>query len=140
MLNSVGVISYTSYAHSLLHVLNLIEPDSGTRLLYGRFRMRRHVFERLVDAVQQVDPYFIQRPNCAGELGLSALQKVVVVVRILAYDIPADAVAKYVRIGESTTHEALKHFCTAIQTAFGGYYLRAPTVGTCSLLQVGQRG
>ncbi|XP_008659657.1 uncharacterized protein [Zea mays] len=30
-----------------------------------RFRMRRHVFERLVHAVQQVDPYFIQRPNCA---------------------------------------------------------------------------
>jgi hypothetical protein len=82
--------------------------------------MRRHVFERLVHAVQQVDPYFVQRPNCAGELGLSALQKVVVVVRILAYGVPADAVDEYVRIGESTTHEALKHFCTAIQTALGG--------------------
>jgi hypothetical protein len=82
--------------------------------------MRRHVFERLVDAVQQVDPYFIQRPNCAGELGLSALQKVVVVVRILAYGVPANVVDEYVRIGESTTHEALKHFCTTIQTAFGG--------------------
>jgi hypothetical protein len=76
--------------------------------------MRRHVFERLVDVVQQVDPYFIQRPNCAGEIGLSALQKVVAAVRILAYGIPADAVDEYVRIGESTAHEALKHFCTAI--------------------------
>jgi hypothetical protein len=65
--------------------------------------MRRHVFERLVDVVQQVDPYFIQRPNCAGEIGLSALQKVVVAIRILAYGIPADAVDEYVRIGESTT-------------------------------------
>ena len=82
--------------------------------------MRRHVFERLVLAVQQVDPYFVQRPNCAGELGLSALQKVVAAVRILAYGVPADAVDEYVRIGESTAHEALKHFCTAIQTAFGG--------------------
>jgi hypothetical protein len=53
--------------------------------------MCRHVFERLVDVVKQVDPYFIQRPNCAGEIGLSALQKVVVAVRILAYGIPADA-------------------------------------------------
>ena len=43
--------------------------------------MRRHVFERLVDVVQQVDPYFIQRSNCAGEIGLSALQKVVAAVR-----------------------------------------------------------
>jgi hypothetical protein len=82
--------------------------------------MRRHVFERLVDAVRQVDSYFAQRPNCAGELGLSALQKVVAVVRILAYGVPADAVDEYVCIGESMTHEALKHFCTAIQTALGG--------------------
>jgi hypothetical protein len=59
MLNSVGGISYISYAHSLLHVLNLIEPYSDTHLLYGRFFMHRHVFERVVEVVQQVDPYFI---------------------------------------------------------------------------------
>jgi hypothetical protein len=82
--------------------------------------MHCHVFERLVDAVQQVDPYFVQQPNCVGELGLSALQKVAAPVRILAYGVPADAIDEYVRIGESTAHEALKHFCTAIQTAFGG--------------------
>jgi hypothetical protein len=82
--------------------------------------MRRHVFERLVLVVQQVDLYFVQHPNCAGELGLSALQKVVAAIRILAYGVPADAVDEYVRIGESTAHEALKHICTTIQTAFGG--------------------
>jgi hypothetical protein len=101
--------------------------------------MRRHVFEHLVDVVQQVDLYFIQRPNCASEIGLSAPQKVVAVVRILAYGIPADAVDEYVRIGESTAYEALKHFCTAIQTAFGGYYLCAPTAADITrLLQVGE--
>jgi hypothetical protein len=101
--------------------------------------MRRHVFERLVDVVQQVDPYFIQRPNCAGEIGLSSLQKVVVVVRILAYGIPADAVDEYVRIGESMAHEALKHFCTAVQTVFAPYYLRAPNAEDIArLLQVGE--
>jgi hypothetical protein len=101
--------------------------------------MRRHVFEHLVDVVQQVDLYFIQRPNCASEIGLSAPQKVVVVVRILAYGIPADAVDEYVHISESTAHEALKHFCTAIQTVFEGYYLRAPTATDITrLLQVGE--
>jgi hypothetical protein len=101
--------------------------------------MRRHVFKRLVDVVQQVDPYFIQCPNCAGEIGLSALQKVVAVVRILAYGIPADVVNEYVRIGESTAHEALKHFCMAIQTGFGAYYLHAPNaVDIARLLQVGE--
>jgi hypothetical protein len=81
--------------------------------------MRLHVFERLVYAMQQVDPYFVHRPNCAGELGLSTLQKVVAVVRILTYSIPVDVVDEYVNIGESTAHEALKHFCTVIQTTFG---------------------
>ena len=101
--------------------------------------MHHHVFERLVDVVQQVDPYFIQRSNCAGEIGLSALQKVVAAVRVLAYGIPADAVDEYVRIGESTAHEALKHFCTAIQTAFGPYYLHAPNAEDIArLLQVGE--
>jgi hypothetical protein len=99
MLNPGGGISYFSYPHSFLSLVHVMEPN-----------MRRHVFERLIDAVQQVDPYFIQRLNCAGELGLSALQKVVVVVRILAYGITPDDVDEYVRIGESTTHEALKLF------------------------------
>eukprot|EP00267_Zea_mays_P054608 XP_020407859.1 uncharacterized protein LOC109945887 [Zea mays] len=115
------------------------QPVYTDAQFHRRFRMRRHVFERLIDVVQQVDPYFIQRPNCAGEIGLSALRKVVAAVRILAYGIPADAVDEYVRIGESTAHEALKHFCTAVQTAFAPYYLRAPNAEDIArLLQVGE--
>jgi hypothetical protein len=135
MLNSGGGISYYSYTHLRLNVL---ETCSHCRFHF-RFRMCRHVFERLVDAMQQVDPYFVQQPNCAGELGLSALQKVVASIRNLAYGFPANDVDEYVRIGESTAHEALKHFRTAIQTAFGGYYLRAPTPANITrLLQVGE--
>jgi hypothetical protein len=138
MLNSRGGMSYISYTHSFLCLLNVIEPHSDYRF-DARFRMRRHVFEYLVDAVQQVDPYFIQRPNYAGELGLSSLWKVIAAVRILAYGIPTDAVDEYVRIGESIAHEALKHFYTAIQTAFRGYYLRAPTTADIAhILQVGE--
>jgi hypothetical protein len=44
----------------------------------------------------------------------------------LAYGISVDVVDEYAFIGESTAHEALKHFCMAIQTTFVGYYLRAP--------------
>jgi hypothetical protein len=89
--------------------------------------MRRHVFLRIVDAVQRVDPYFIQRPDCTGLMGISALQKCIAAIRILAYGLPANAVDEYVRIGPSTAQEALKHFCRAVIDAFGGYYLRAPT-------------
>ncbi|XP_068319461.1 uncharacterized protein [Pyrus communis] len=41
-----------------------------------RFRMRRHVFERLLRDVQQVNPYFRQKLDRAGRLGFSLHQKV----------------------------------------------------------------
>jgi hypothetical protein len=46
--------------------------------------MRRHVFQLIVDAVQSVNPYFTQRPDAMGRLGISARQKCMVVVRIIA--------------------------------------------------------
>jgi hypothetical protein len=45
--------------------------------------MRRHVFERLVHVVQQVDPYFIQRPNCAGEIGFLLYRKLLLMFESL---------------------------------------------------------
>ena len=64
--------------------------------------MARHVFLRLVQAVTTVDPYFVQRSNATGLMGLSPIQNSVAAIRILAYGVPTDAVDEYVRIGEST--------------------------------------
>jgi hypothetical protein len=74
--------------------------------------------------------------------GLSALQKCVAVIRILAYDLPANVVDEYVCIGESTTRESLNHFCAAVITIFGQQYLRAPTSDDIArILQINeQRG
>jgi hypothetical protein len=89
--------------------------------------MCRHVFERLVGTVQQVDPYFVQRPNCVGGMGLYTVQKVVGDIRILAYGVPPNVVDEYVLIAEFTAHEALQRFCKAIVTAFALCYLRPHT-------------
>jgi hypothetical protein len=35
--------------------------------------MRRHLFLRIMNAVEEHDDYFIQKKNAAGELGLSCL-------------------------------------------------------------------
>ncbi|RWR72970.1 putative nuclease HARBI1 [Cinnamomum micranthum f. kanehirae] len=72
--------------------------------------MRKPLFLRIVNAVEAYDPYFQQKRNCAGSLGLSALQKVTTAVRMLAYGVAADAVDDYVRIAESTSIESLKKF------------------------------
>ncbi|CAN6351784.1 unnamed protein product [Urochloa humidicola] len=104
-----------------------------------RFRMKRHVFIRILDALQSTDSYFQQRADCTGLVGLSALQKVVAAMRILAYGVPLDAVDEYVQIGTSTAREALEHFCSAVIAAFGKVYLRCPTpVDVARLLQEGE--
>ncbi|TVU33332.1 hypothetical protein EJB05_25142, partial [Eragrostis curvula] len=104
-----------------------------------RFRMRRHVFKRIKEAVKNHDNYFQKKCDAAGKEGLSALQKCVASLRILAYGVPADAVDEYVRIGESTARQALYHFCTAVIDVFGKEYLRAPNeTDVAKLLQEGE--
>ncbi|KAK2635343.1 hypothetical protein Ddye_030135 [Dipteronia dyeriana] len=60
------------------------------------------------------DNYFVQRREALCRLGLSALQKIAVEFRMLAYGLPADATDKYIKIGESTTIESLKRFCRVV--------------------------
>ena len=91
-----------------------------------RFRMGRHVFLRIVDALSNFDPYFQQRVDALGRKGLSPLQKCTAAMRMLAYGVSADAVDDYVRIGESTAIECLKKFVTDVILVFENEYLRKP--------------
>ena len=43
---------------------------------------------------------------------------------MLAYGVPADALDECIRIGESTTLEALRNFVVAVVEVFGPEYLR----------------
>ena len=64
--------------------------------------MSRPLFLRIVNEVEQYDPYFIQTTDAVGVLGLSPLQKIKVAYRILAYETPTDSMDEYIRSGEST--------------------------------------
>ncbi|XP_042058643.1 uncharacterized protein LOC121803008 isoform X2 [Salvia splendens] len=77
--------------------------------------------------VKEHDDYFVQRPDGTGRLGLSSLQKVTAVIRILAYGVPDDACDEYVKISESSAIKSLKRFCRAIIEVFSTQYLRSPT-------------
>jgi len=83
-------------------------------------------FFRITNAVEAHNPYFKQRTNALGVLGLSYLQKVIAAHIILAYGIPADLTDEYLRIGETTAIESLKTFVKAMVEIFGDWYLRAP--------------
>lgn len=64
-------------------------PTYGKDLFSRRFQMRRPLFWKIVDAVKAHDKFFIQKKDGIGRLGLSTLQKVTSVFRVLAYGTPA---------------------------------------------------
>ncbi|XP_058211489.1 uncharacterized protein LOC131323659 [Rhododendron vialii] len=104
-----------------------------------RFRMSRSLFLRIHDAVKAHEPYFIQKRNAAGKLGLSSLQKMTAAFRMLAYGAPADSVDEYVRIGATTALESLRRFLRAVIDVFSEDYLRSPNAADVArLLAVGE--
>ncbi|KAH0708695.1 hypothetical protein KY284_010122 [Solanum tuberosum] len=108
----------------------------------ARHRNDKEGHYSIVDAINDHDTYFEQCIDALGRFGLSTLQKIIAVFRMLAYDLPADATNEYVKIGESTTIESMKRFCRAIVEVFGEQYLRSPTPNdVAGLLHIGeQRG
>lgn len=97
-------------------------------LFRRRFRMRRPLFLRILDAIQKYDSYFLQKCDALGLLGLSPIQKATAAIRQLAYGLPADALDEYVRMSESSVLKSLKRFCEAVVGVFAEEYLRYPTV------------
>ncbi|XP_055586729.1 uncharacterized protein LOC129739346 [Uranotaenia lowii] len=91
-----------------------------------RFRMRRSLFIRIVNDVEAKNEYFTQKPNAAGKLGLTALQKCTAAIRQLAYGMPSDAIDEYVRIAESTARQSMMEFCQTILDLYADQYLRSP--------------
>ncbi|XP_058783356.1 uncharacterized protein LOC131658036 [Vicia villosa] len=104
-----------------------------------RFRMHRHLFLRIVEALGNHDEYFQMRVDATGKMGLSPLQMCTSAIRMLAYGSSADIVDEYVRIGESTAIECLERFVRDVNEVFGAEYLRRPNNNDVEhLLQMGE--
>ncbi|XP_020245015.1 uncharacterized protein LOC109823140 [Asparagus officinalis] len=73
-----------------------------------RYQMSQSLFLRIVDAMKDDDYHFQQRSDGLGRMGLSLLQKVTVVFRMLAYGLPADAKDEYVKIGTNNDINVLE--------------------------------
>jgi hypothetical protein len=93
-----------------------------------RFRMRRPLFLKIVEALSGWSEYFTQRPDALNRPGFSPIHKCTVAMRQLAYGGSADQHDEYLKIGESTGVECLKKFVQGIIEVYGEEYLRRPTV------------
>jgi len=103
-----------------------LTPVYGELLFRRRFRMSRRLFVRIMTKLGEGDPYFTQRRDALGKLGLSPFQKCAAAIRQLAYGTSADSQDEYLRIGESTAIEALKRFCLGVIVAYKEEYQRKP--------------
>lgn len=104
-----------------------------------RYRMRKHVFLRILQTLSEWSPYFCQRFDAFGKPGHSPHQKCTAAMRLLAYGCPADSLDENLRIAASTTIEVLTKFARGVRKNFGEEYLRRPTSeDTRHLLHVGE--
>ncbi|KAL5741210.1 hypothetical protein ACOSP7_027942 [Xanthoceras sorbifolium] len=115
-------------------------PRYNELMFRRRFRMDRSLFLRIANEVERHDNYFVQRRDGLGRLGLSSLQKITSVFRMLAYGVQEDSTDEYIKIGESTIIESMKRFCRAVVEVFGERYLRSPNAyDVARLLQIGEK-
>ncbi|XP_028096060.1 uncharacterized protein LOC114295974 [Camellia sinensis] len=114
-------------------------PVYSPTIFRRRFRMRRPLYLRILNAIQEHNSYFVQKQDATHVVGLSPLQKMTSAIRILSYGVAADVVNDYIRIRESTAIQSLQQFCNSVIEIFGVEYLRSPTpTNIARLLTIGE--
>ena len=111
-----------------MHLDYFAEPPIwGPRFFRRRYRMRRSLFNTILERVCARDAYFVQRMDACGLIGLSSRQKITAALRMLSLGVCADAMDDYCRTSESTAMECMKRFCVAVRAEFGDHHMRQPT-------------
>nr|XP_011464551.1 PREDICTED: uncharacterized protein LOC101308684 [Fragaria vesca subsp. vesca] len=107
-----------------------------------RYRMRRSVFNRIMESLCNYDTFWQQKPDCSGKMEFLPQQKMTGALRMLAYGAAANQCAEITRMGESTTLECLKKFCQQVETLYSEWYLRTLTLADLHRLlqRVDKRG
>jgi hypothetical protein len=90
--------------------------------------MMKAIFLDISHAVAMRNRYFQRRVNAAGVSSFTILQKVTVVVHMLAYGGPADRLDEYIHMGQSTILECVNKFTRTMVQKYGDIYLREPNV------------
>ncbi|GKE86946.1 hypothetical protein Tco_1560688 [Tanacetum coccineum] len=90
--------------------------------------MARPLFNEIVTAVIDHDPFFRNNIDCTRKEGISGLLKCTSSIRQLAYDVHAEFLDEYMQISERTSCMALDHFCQPVTQIYGPEFLRKPTV------------
>jgi hypothetical protein len=104
--------------------------------------MSRELFLVILNIVRDYDDYFEAKYDYTGKIGFTSYRKCSAAVRQLAYGVSGDLIDDYMRMSESTCHEAMYRFCEDVIAVFGEYYLREtnmddPLSASCPSTRVG---
>ncbi|GJW23963.1 serine/threonine-protein kinase STY17-like protein [Tanacetum coccineum] len=91
------------------------------------FRMTRPLFNQIVTAVTNHDPYFHNNIDCTGREDIFPLIKCTSTIRQLAYGVNASFLDGYMQISERSSHMALNHFCEAVMEIYRPDFLSYPS-------------
>lgn len=103
-------------------------PEQSEETFERRFRMPRHVFNRVCTSSILHSEYLSKgmKPDCTGRMGISPLLKVICALRQLSYGIPSDMSDDLFDVSETTASLCLEEFCVAVTASLGPTYLREP--------------
>jgi hypothetical protein len=90
----------------------------------------------LIQGVTNYDPFFEQRRDAAGRVGISCLLKVKCALRVLAYVASFDSIDENLELSETTISNCVQHFCKADIGVFGTENLRSPTPAELDSIQM----
>ena len=117
---------YKSGHERLMRDYFIDNPTYDVSLFRRRFRMSPAIFNRIYQRLNDTNPYFTYRRNCANETGISPHIKISSSLRMLSYGTSGDQQDEYFRLAGSTAIECMKEFCKSIIEEFGPEYLRTP--------------
>ncbi|XP_068332955.1 uncharacterized protein [Pyrus communis] len=103
-----------------------MEEDEDDEHKRRCFRMQQSLFDKIMSATCNHDPYFVQKRVTFHVQGLLPEQKITADLRILAYGPSTDQVDEITRMGKSTALKSLMQFCSTIESLYTNEYLRTP--------------
>ncbi|XP_074314550.1 uncharacterized protein LOC141649768 [Silene latifolia] len=125
--------------HKQLYNDYFMDPVYPEELFRRRFRMHKHLFMRIVNALSANDRFFQQRVGGNGRPSFSPLQRCTTALRVLAYGTSTDSVDEYLRMSDTSIWDSLKLFVEGVISCFGNEYQRRPNPQDLGrLLHMGQ--
>nr|GFB80163.1 hypothetical protein [Tanacetum cinerariifolium] len=103
------------------------QPMYTPKQFRDRFRMRRKIFNRIVQDLNDAYTCFQQNIDAAERCGISSLVKCTFAIRQLAYNSVSDSLDEYLQIGTKTARDCLINFCNGFMELYGKEYLQKTT-------------